>query len=220
MKRTVITTSDGSSTLKVEDWGETYHSVHGAIQEALHVYIKNGYERINKEECRVLEMGFGTGLNALLTFINAKSLGRKVVYHGIEGFPLNNGEVEGLNYTSDGDMYEFEEVFESLHSLEWEREIGLTEFFSLKKVESKFESLYLNQEYDLIYFDVFGYPYQPELWSEAIFEKMYAALNENGLLVTYACRGVIKSAMKKVGFEIEVCPGPPGKREMLLAWKR
>ena len=220
MKRTVITTSDGSSTLKVEDWGETYHSVHGAIQEALHVYIKNGFERLDIGDYRILEMGFGTGLNALLTFINAEQLGKKVVYHGVEGFPLSVSEVEGLNYTSDGNMPEFEGVFKSLHRLDWEKEIDITDFFRIKKTESQFEDLHLNQEYDLIYFDVFGYPYQPELWTEAIFERMYASLNKNGLLVTYACRGIIKHAMKQVGFEIEVCAGPPGKREMLLAWKR
>lgn len=220
MKRTVITTSDGSSTLKVEDWGETYHSVHGAIQEALHVYIKNGFDRIDKGDFRILEMGFGTGLNALLTYIEAKQQNKTIVYHGVEGFPLKDNEVAVLNYTSGETTQEYSAVFNTMHDLEWEKEIEIADFFKIKKIESRFEDLNLKQEYDLVYFDVFGYPYQPELWSEAIFKKMYDGLKPNGLLVTYACRGVIKRAMKQVGFEIEVCAGPPGKREMLLAWKR
>lgn len=219
LKRTVVTTSDGSSTLKIEEWGETYHSVHGAVQEALHVYIKNGFKKLDKDSYRVLEMGFGTGLNALLTFIEAEQNKKKVVYHGVEGFPIKQNEVAVLNYTTSESMNAYETVFQELHRARWEEEIDITNFFKIKKIETQFEHLELMEHYDLIYFDVFGYPYQPELWSEAIFVKMYDALNQNGLLVTYACRGVIKAAMKQAGFEIEVVAGPPGKREMLLAWK-
>lgn len=219
LKRTVVTTSDGSSTLKIEEWGETYHSAHGAVQEALHVYIKNGFKKLDKDSYRVLEMGFGTGLNALLTFIEAEQNKKKVVYHGVEGFPIKQNEVAVLNYTESESMGAYGEVFQELHRARWGEEVDITDFFKIKKIETQFESLELTDYYNLVYFDVFGYPYQPELWSEAIFAKMYDALSENGLLVTYACRGVIKKAMKQAGFEIEVVAGPPGKREMLLAWK-
>lgn len=220
MKRTLITTSDGSSTLKVEQWGETYHSIHGALQEALHVYIKNGFERVTKDSFSILEMGFGTGLNALLTLVQSQRTEKKVVYHAVEGFPLSVEEVKGLNYVKGSELESYEHDFELLHDVPWEQETGINDFFTLKKIKSQFEHMELNQKYDLIYFDVFGYPYQPDLWSLDMFIAMYALLSPGGLLVTYACRGVIKRAMKQAGFEIQVIQGPPGKREMLLAWRK
>lgn len=215
----MITTADGSHSFKIEDWGETYHSIHGALQEALHVYIRNGFSRIEKNPVRVLEMGFGTGLNAFLTYLEADSIGKEVLYHGVEGFPIEFEETEKLNYSSIVSNSDSESVFRKIHQMEWGKEIGLTPFFTLKKIEAKFEDVELMQGYDLIYFDVFGFPYQPELWTESIFSKMYAALSNGGLLVTYASRGVIKRAMKEVGFKVQICSGPPGKREMTLAWK-
>lgn len=219
MKRTIITTSDGSTSLKMEQWDETYHSVHGAIQESLHVYIQNGFNRIDKQHIRILEMGFGTGLNAFLSYVNAVEQQKQISYCGIEGFPLNKEEIACLNYANQEEWQVHQPMFKAMHALEWGTEQALDAHFTLKKVASTFEDVVITDRFDLVYFDVFGYPFQPELWSEAIFQKVYDALDSGGVLVTYACRGPIRRAMKAVGFEPEKVPGPPGKREMLVAWK-
>ncbi|MTG98595.1 MULTISPECIES: tRNA (5-methylaminomethyl-2-thiouridine)(34)-methyltransferase MnmD [Myroides] len=221
MKRKVITTEDGSTSIQMEDWGETYHSIYGAVQEAKHVYIKHGLQKvIDKEQVAILEMGFGTGLNAYLTYLEAKGKA-KVAYHTIEAFPVSDTELEALNYFSLAEQAEDKVVYRKLHEVSWDIEQIITPDFTLFKMLNKFELQELeSNRYDLIYFDAFGYPYQPDLWSEEIFAKMYACLKIGGVLTTYACRGVINRTMKKVGFEIEKVPGPPGKREMVIAYKR
>lgn len=221
MKRNIITTSDGSSSIRIEEWGETYHSIHGAVQEATHVYLMNGFYKINKESFKILEMGFGTGLNAYLTFLEALKTNKNIEYHSVEGFPLSQEEFESLNYKLLTVDESKQVVFDRMHLIEWEELHELHSQFTLRKIHNTFQEVQLTNDYfDLIYFDAFGYPFQPELWTEDIFEKMYNCLQVNGVLVTYACRSAIKRAMKVAGFEIEVCPGPPGKREMSIAYKR
>lgn len=220
LNRKIITTSDGSSSIEIEEWGETYHSVHGAVQEAKHVYIKNGLEKISQSKIKILEMGFGTGLNAFLTVLEAKKTQKEIEYHSVEGFPLTIEEVKGLNYVALAENEEEKQIFNQLHSSAWNEPQSLTRQFVLHKILSTFENVDLQENYfDLIYFDVFGYPYQPDLWSVDVFDKMYKTLKEGGILTTYACRGAIKRAMKSAGFTVEVCPGPPGKREMTIAYK-
>lgn len=220
VKRNVITTSDGSTSIKIEDWGETYHSIHGAIQEAKHVYINNGFDRIEKPSLRILEMGFGTGLNAFLTLVEARNAGKTVEYHSVETYPVTEEEMKALSFTALYSQAEDEANFQAMHYGEWNVLNRISDEFSLYKMHSKFEDMQLEAGYfDLVYFDVFGYQFQPDLWSVAIFQKVYDALSKGGVLVTYACRGPIKRAMKEVGFRTEKVPGPPGKREMLVAFK-
>ena len=219
MKRKVIETEDGSTTILMEDWGESFHSIHGAIQEAQHVYIQNGlrfaFENVSTN-LNVLEIGFGTGLNCFLTLLDAHILNASVNYHGVEGFPLKENEWKALNYHTFFDK-EYSFNFEDLHQSEWGREIAINEVFSLTKHELMFEDLNFNSQFDLVYFDAFGYQYQPELWSKEILLKVKKALKPNGILVTYACKGVVNRTLKELGFKIEKLEGPPGKREMTRA---
>lgn len=220
VKRKLITTADGSSTIQIEEWGETYHSIHGAVQEAEHVYIKNGLGRLKDNNLKILEMGFGTGLNAFLTALAAEKFQKTIEYHSVEGFPLLTEEIRGLNYSTFAKTDEDKLIFEALHTSLWNTKSLITQKFTLNKIQSMFEEVNLEDNYfDLIYFDAFGYRYQPDLWSVKIFKKMYTALKKGGILTTYACRNPIKKAMGETGFSVEVCPGPPGKREMIVAHK-
>lgn len=221
MKRKVITTSDGSTSIEMEEWGETYHSIHGAIQEARHVYIERGFDKIATPEIKVLEMGFGTGLNAFLTLVEARRKNKVVEYHSIEAYPVTEEESKALNFEALYDISEDEQLFNQMHQCTWDTTHQITPAFKLHKIHSTFEEAVVNQEFfDVIYFDVFGYQFQPDLWSVEIFQKVYDALKSGGVLATYACRGPIKRAMKQVGFTTEKVPGPPGKREMLVAYKQ
>lgn len=220
MKRKVITTSDGSTSIEMEEWGETYHSIHGAIQEARHVYIERGFDKIDKPVIKVLEMGFGTGLNAFLTLVEARKKDKKVEYHSIEAFPVTEEESSVLDFSALYDTKEDELLFKQMHQCSWDESNAITPDFILHKIHSTFEEAVVNQcFFDVVYFDVFGYQFQPDLWSVEIFQKVYDALDDTGVLVTYACRGPIKRAMKEVGFTTEKVEGPPGKREMLVAYK-
>ncbi|WP_313807045.1 tRNA (5-methylaminomethyl-2-thiouridine)(34)-methyltransferase MnmD [Flavobacterium sp.] len=219
MKRTIIQTADGSSSLLVEDWGETYHSRHGAIQEAQHVFIQNGLSLFEGQSVSVLEIGFGTGLNAFITLLEAEKNKQQIDYVGVEAYPILKEEADKLNYVSQLDANQFVGEFEKLHSSEWSIKTVVSEHFSLTKRQQYFNEITDKNQFDLIYFDAFGFQYQPELWTVAIFEKMFHALKPEGVLVTYACRGPIKRAMQEVGFTTQKLKGPPGKREMLRAFK-
>lgn len=216
MKCSIITTQDGSSSISIENWGETYHSIFGAVQEAVHVYIKNGLLLINKPSLNILEMGFGTGLNFCLTYKEALLRNLEIQYTAVEGFPLTENEFLSLNYFSYFPDFSFEEI----HRLTWDETHQLTKNISLHKNYSLFENLSLpHDHYDLIYFDVFGYNYQPELWSETILQNMFHCLKSDGILVTYASKGVVNRTLKSIGFTVKKMPGPPGKREMTIAIK-
>jgi len=219
MKRQVIQTSDGSSTIYIPEMDETYHSTHGAIQEAEHVFIQNGLREMEKkglEEIAIFEMGFGTGLNALLTKIRT---GTKIEYWGIEAYPVNREELESLNYV---DLLgeEYREDFEQIQNASWNERVPLNEEFTIKKIEEKIETFLMKPEYfDLVYFDAFGARAQINMWDIQILSKMYDGLKKGGSLVTYSARGQFKRDLKLLGFKVESLPGPPGKREMTLAWK-
>ena len=219
MKREIIITDDGSTTIRIPDWDENYHSTHGAIQEAKHVFIKNGLNLFQKQDSiSILEIGFGTGLNAFITFLETLTKD-KVNYLGIEAYPISEEEIAQMNYVAELQATQYQAVFDKMHSCDWESQQNITENFILTKRKQFFQDIEDKEQYDLIYFDAFGFPLQPELWSEAIFKKMYDALLPKGTLVTYACRSSIKNAMLSVGFSIEKLPGAPGKREMLRATK-
>lgn len=219
MKREIIITDDGSTTIRIPDWDENYHSTHGAIQEAKHVFIKNGLDLFQKQDSiSILEIGFGTGLNAFITFLETVNK-EKVNYVGVEAYPISSEEIAQMNYVTELQATQYQAVFDKMHSCDWESQQNITENFILTKRKQFFQDIADKEQYDLIYFDAFGFPLQPELWSEAIFKKMYDALLPKGTLVTYACRSSIKNAMLSVGFSIEKLPGAPGKREMLRATK-
>ena len=219
MKREIVITGDGSTTIRISDWNENYHSSHGAIQEAKHVFLTHGLDVFqNQDEISILEIGFGTGLNAFITFLETLTK-NKVNYVGVEAYPISAAEVAQMNYVSELKAAPYATNFEKMHASDWEHEIAITAQFNLTKRKQFFQDINDKNQYHLIYFDAFGYPLQPELWSEAIFVKMYEALLPGGVLVTYACRSVIKNAMLAAGFSIEKLPGAPGKREMLRATK-
>lgn len=219
MKREIIITDDGSTTIRIPDWDENYHSTHGAIQEAKHVFIKNGLDLFqNQDSISILEIGFGTGLNAFITFLETLNK-EKVNYVGVEAYPISAEEITQMNYVSQLDAEKYQEIFDKMHACDWENQQTITQNFLLTKRKQFFQDIEDKNQFDLIYFDAFGFPLQPELWSEVIFKKMYDALLPKGTLVTYACRSSIKNAMLSVGFSIEKLPGAPGKREMLRATK-
>lgn len=220
MKREFLTTGDGSTTIHLPEWNEQYHSKHGAINEAKHVFINMGLHHVittNKlSKVAVLEIGFGTGLNALLTALQtSKKL--EVHYTGVEGYPIKNQEYKLLNYPKI--ISNSKVVFNRLHQSVWEESVLITEHFSITKQEKLFHEIEDTSLYDLIYFDAFGARVQPDLWTETVFTKMFNALRSNGVLVTYAAKGSVRRAMQAVGFTVERLPGPPGKREMLRATK-
>ncbi|MCK6607009.1 MAG: tRNA (5-methylaminomethyl-2-thiouridine)(34)-methyltransferase MnmD [Flavobacterium sp.] len=219
MKREIIITDDGSTTIRIPDWDENYHSTHGAIQEAKHVFIKNGLDLFQTQDSiSILEIGFGTGLNAFITFLETLNK-EKVNYVGVEAYPISAEEITQMNYVSQLDAEKYREIFDKIHACDWENQQMITQNFLLTKRKQFFQDIEDKNQFDLIYFDAFGFPLQPELWSEVIFKKMYDALLPKGTLVTYACRSSIKNAMLSVGFSIEKLPGAPGKREMLRATK-
>jgi len=223
LKRKIITTADGSKTIHIEDWNEQYHSKHGAIQEAQHVFIKEGlqhYSANNKStSVDILEIGFGTGLNAFLTLLEADNIKSKINYVGVEAYPVSMDDINQLNYV-ELISAENETVFNKLHTVSWEKEHEITSNFKLQKRQQFFSEIKDNNAFDLIYFDAFGARVQPELWSKSIFETMYKALKPNGVLVTYAAIGEVKRNMKALGFMVERLKGPPGKRHMLRATKK
>lgn len=219
MIRKVINTDDGSTTIYLPEMDEHYHSTHGAIQEARHVFIESGLNVIDKKDIHVFEMGFGTGLNAILSYEFAQKLNKKIIFHGIEAYPVEHELVQSLNYK---DLLEsnLHEVFDKMHSIEWNRDERITDSFTLMKIHSKIEDYdLLAEKYDIIFFDAFGPRAQKAMWTNEILSKMEAGLQKGGILVTYCAQGQFKRNLKELGFRTERLPGPPGKREMTRAWK-
>ena len=223
MKREIITTDDGSKTIHIPEWNEQYHSTHGAIQEAKHVYLKHGLaffcasEGYTKQsQIYILEIGFGTGLNAFLTAIKAEELNLDLSYVGVEGFPISNEELKALNYT---DALKNDTIFNAIHECKWENDYTISKNFNLKKQQKQFSEISNVNQFDIVYFDAFGPRVQPELWTEAIFKSMYKTMKPNSVLVTYCAQGHARRAMISVGFTVTKVEGPPGKRHMLRAIK-
>lgn len=220
MIRKVIITSDGSTTIHLPELNEQYHSKHGAIQEAYHVFIKNGLNEFKESSnINILEIGFGTGLNCFITFLEAQKLNFKINYVGIEAFPVQQEEIQQLNYVHKLNAINEEDIFEKLHTLSWDEKHKLKTDFLLTKRKQFFIEIEDENTFNIIYFDAFGARVQPELWTVSIFQKMYNALKNHGILVTYSAKGSVRRAMQEIGFTVERLPGPPGKREMLRGVK-
>lgn len=219
MKQTLFITNDGSTSIRLEELDETYHSKHGAIQEAYHVFIKNGLSLFQGKSVSVLEIGFGTGLNALITLKEAPSFQQTIEYVGVEAYPILSEMAMQMNYVEQLQQENLKLSFELMHHSDWEKRVDITPNFHLTKEKKLFQEINHEDQFDLIYFDAFGFRVQPELWSFEVFQKMYKSMKKDGILVTYACRTSIKNAMKECGFTVEKLPGAPGKREMLRAFK-
>ncbi|MCD8193998.1 MAG: tRNA (5-methylaminomethyl-2-thiouridine)(34)-methyltransferase MnmD [Tannerellaceae bacterium] len=216
-KREIALTLDGSHTLYLPEIDEHYHSVNGAIQEARHVYIGAGLNQLKKECLRVLEIGFGTGLNCWLTLLESENR-RKITYYSYELYPLDPELVAQLNYTQ-ALSRENPELFAQLHAADWDTTVPITDHFILNKINGDSSSGTLPEEIDVIYYDAFAPEKQPEMWSEKIFERLYECTAPGGVLTTYCAKGAVRRMMQKAGYAVERIPGPPGKREMLRATK-
>jgi len=218
MQRKLILTSDGSHTILLPELNVTYHSIHGALQESKHVFIEAGLKSLNparKTIVNIFEMGFGTGLNTLLTMIEAENLTRAIHYEAIEQFPLGNTEIGSLNYCKQLDREDLQPAFEQLHHCECEKQIELTSRFTFKKLQANLLNFGTPETFELIYFDAFAPNVQPELWTKEIFDKMFEMLEPGGILVTYCSKSDVRRAMQAAGFTVEKLPGPKGKREII-----
>lgn len=218
----VITTADGSRTLYLVDLDEQYHSVNGAITESKHVFLKNGLEFLSsKSRIRILEIGFGTGLNALLTAQFAIERNIDISYYAIEKYPLDSETLAQLNYDKLIGK-DVEVLFHAIHTIKWEKMVEISPLFRLLKFEADFLSFIFscNSKVDLIYFDAFGPDKQPEMWSQSVFSRLYELLAPGGAIVTYSAKGEVRRRMAIAGFTVERLPGPPGKREMLRGIKK
>ena len=216
MQREIISTADGSTTISIPEMKVTYHSTHGAIQESMHVFIEAGLRLFNHSDqmIHILEMGFGTGLNALLTLIETET---PVHYTAIELYPLEQSKISSLNYCEKLGRSDLQPIFNQLHECEWEKDVPINKYFTLHKTKINLADFNTGKSIDLIYFDAFAPTAQPELWTKEIFEKLYAMMNPGAMLVTYCSKGDVRRAMQAAGFTVHKLPGPPGKREMVRA---
>jgi tRNA U34 5-methylaminomethyl-2-thiouridine-forming methyltransferase MnmC len=209
---------DGSHTLFNEQIGEHYHSTNGAVTESLHVFIDKGMNFHPGKSLKILEIGFGTGLNAILALIEAKKSNRTVVYEGIELYPLEDLLVQQLNYPTVVGAG-FEDECKKIQQAPWGLETCITGYFRLKKIHASVIDVELSSAYDVVFYDAFSPDKQPEMWSDKVFRKIYEAMNENGVLVTYCAKGIVKRTLREIGFRVERVAGPPGKRHMVRAIK-
>jgi tRNA U34 5-methylaminomethyl-2-thiouridine-forming methyltransferase MnmC len=215
----IIKTSDGSHTIYVPELDEHFHSIHGAVQESTFIFINTGFRFCKADPLNIFEVGFGTGLNALLTAIISKAGERVVNYTAIEKHPLNKSVTSTLNHHLFAGE-EGQKISESIHSSPWNVQVNICNNFNLKKIYGDFIAESPSGMYDLIYFDAFGPDKQPEMWTIGIFNRIAAMTIKSGILVTYSAKGEVKRNLKASGFEVTVLPGPPGKRQITRAIKK
>lgn len=212
-------TEDGSHTLYLPGMDEHYHSTHGAVQESQNVYIQTGLKVCDKKQVNILEIGFGTGLNALLTYRFARANNLNIFYFTTELFPLEDRLTKQFNYAENEDEKEF---FQRVHQCEWDKEVELTPEFTIFKNHTDITSeinLQTSMNFDVVYFDAFGPDKQPEMWDEKIFHHIYNMCNDAAILTTYCAKGEVRRRLQRAGFGMERLPGPPGKREILRGRK-
>lgn len=240
MERIIERTDDGSATLFVPELNEHYHSTKGARTESQHIFIDMGLKASSAASPRILEIGFGTGLNAWLTLKEAERSGRNIHYTGLELYPLDWQTVEQLSYisgdeqltihrkqsvtdepsTSNGEQQPAIELFKQLHTSPWGKDVQLTSHFTLRKIETDVNQWITEKRFDTIYFDAFAPEKQPEMWSQELFNRLYVLLDKGGILTTYCAKGIVRRMLQSAGFTVERLPGPPGgKREILRARK-
>jgi len=215
-----VITGDGSHTLYVPGLEENYHSVFGAIAESRHIFIEAGLKYVSRSsgKINILEVGFGTGLNALLTLLEAEKSGYNIDYTTIEPYPLTESVVSGLNYPDMLNNHDCQTLFYQLHSSSWNTKTILGKTFSITKMQIALQDFSpQSKTFDLVYFDAFGPDVQPEMWTQEMFDKIASGMKQGGVLVTYSTKGIVKRNLKQAGFSIEKLPGPKGKREILRA---
>ncbi|MBR4922039.1 MAG: tRNA (5-methylaminomethyl-2-thiouridine)(34)-methyltransferase MnmD [Bacteroidaceae bacterium] len=212
-------TADGSYTLYVPELDEHYHSIKGALTESQHIFIDMGLKHSSVNSPKILEIGLGTGLNCILTLLEAEESQRHIHYTGIERYPLNEEIIRKLDYPSMiGNKHE--EKYLAIHQTPWEEDIHLSPWFTLHKIEGDFTHYTFENKYDIIYFDAFAPEKQPEMWEQSLFDNLYNVLNEGGILTTYCAKGIVRRMLQTAGFKVERLPGPlGGKREILRATK-
>lgn len=209
-------TADGSSTIYVPELDEHYHSVKGALTESMHVFVGSGLRRCAKAAVRVFEVGYGTGLNAALTALNAD--GRRVDYYSVERYPLSAADAVAYADTL-GDPT-VADMLRRLNSAPWDGAVSVDELFTLHKIEGDLATVSLPDDIDVVYFDAFAPEKQPEMWDEGVFSRLHEAMADGAVLTTYCAKGVVRRRLQAVGFTVERLPGPPGgKREILRATK-
>lgn len=222
LERLITLTEDGSHTVLAKELNEHYHSTHGAVQESMHIFIGAGLHQacLDQEELNILEVGFGTGLNVLLTIADPAVKDRKINYTALEPYPLMADIATELNYTAIPILKPYREDFVIMHQQPFDIPNALNKTFCFTKLRVKAEeSQFPASSYHLIYFDAFSPNIQPELWSPQVFQAMYACMKPGGILVTYCSKGSVKRALKEVGFRVETLPGPPGKNQITRAVK-
>ena len=223
LEREIKTTNDGSKTLFISELNENYHSHHGALQEAEHVFIKNGLNLINDYEINILELGFGTGLNVLVTINEHLKTDKNHIIHyfTLEKYPINESEIENLAYFEHFDNVELKNIYQKIHQSEWEKSVEIIPGFHLHKIQCDFFDLknIVLPKINLVYYDCFGARVQPDLWEMPLFEMVSDKMNINGLLTTYSSKGSVRRILQDLNFKVEKKQGPPGKREMINAIK-
>ena len=212
-------TKDGSDTIFHPGMNQHYHSIHGAIQESVHVFINSGLKAVASKEISILEIGFGTALNGFLTLLEAYENELSVHYTAIEPYPVQLSLAAELNYAEKLNALAYKNEFIQMHVSKEGEWISISENFQLKKIPQKIQEADLDDKFDLVYFDAFGPGAQQEMWLPEVFIKIYKAMKPGGILTTYCAKGEVKRRLKQINFEIESLPGPPGKREMIRALK-
>jgi tRNA U34 5-methylaminomethyl-2-thiouridine-forming methyltransferase MnmC len=215
---TIITTSDGSHSLLNSSLNETYHSVHGAIAESKHVFIQQGlecwFQQNMERDLRILEIGFGTGLNVLLTLLRSQSLNKIIYYESWEAFPLEASIVQQLNY---GEQLGASDWFSKIHEASWNKPVPMTPYFRLQKVHGDVLTSPVSGSFDLVYYDAFAPSKEPSMWTMEILQKIRNSMAPGGILVTYCAKGQLKRDLRTLGLIVETLAGPPGKKEMVRA---
>ena len=214
----IIQTKDGSQTVLNTELDSTYHSRHGAVTESKHVFLDKGLrKRLERQvtDITLLEMGFGTGLNALLTLTETSNLTHRINYHSLELFPIP--ESVWRQFELPNDLAGFQTEFEKMHASDWDTKFRLSKDFEITKHQTSLLDFVIDTKFDVVYFDAFEPETQPELWTEDVFRKLFEMMNPEGILTTYCCKGYVRRNMISAGFVVEKVPGPPGKREMLVA---
>ncbi len=224
MNKSKIITKDGSPTIYLKDLNESYHSKHGAVSESKYVFIRNGlkfWKKINPNvnSCNIFEMGFGTGLNTILTYEFSIENKLKINYQTIDSSPLTKNEIKFLDYSKFFNNKKTELIFDKLHNKSWEETHLIERKFNFLKINKKIQSFEFSFKYDIIYYDAFGSRVQPELWKEDLFKPIIRSLNKFGVFVTYSSMGNLRRALIKLGMKVEKIDGPIGKREMIRAVK-
>ncbi|WMX13680.1 tRNA (5-methylaminomethyl-2-thiouridine)(34)-methyltransferase MnmD [Aureispira sp. CCB-E] len=218
---TIIKTEDGSNSIQSAQFEATYHSIHGAIQETQTVFIEAAlkHKATTQNELSILEIGFGTGLNAFMTYLEALKLELQIHYTGVEAYPISEAIAKQLNYAELLNAQDKEQQFLNMHAQtnEW---LECAPNFKFYKQVGQFEDITAQNQFDIIYYDAFAPSVQPELWETTMLTQMYQALKPKGVLTTYCAKGVFKRRLKEIGFDIEAIPGPIGKREMTRATKK